>query len=311
MQKNKIEKLLLPLDGSKRSLEMVRHLGAMQPLQRYRIVLFHVFNSVPECYWDLGREPKSVKTAVHIKAWESEQRKIIEAMMNKARRILTQSGFDEAMVKVLIRDRKQGIARDIVKEARNGYAAIMIRRRGSGAIRAMVLGSVATKLIESITFAPLLIMGQQRATGRILIAMDSSDGAMRALDFVADHLGGYDYDVHLLHVIRGNGEITTKHPNLTTPQECRQIALDTMQTVFNEARKRLVEGGFSNNQISEEIKTNIYSRAAAIVKVAKEGGFETIVVGRRGVSRPRSFVIGRVSNKAIHMARRLGVWIIN
>ncbi len=76
-----------------------------------------------------------------------------------------------------------------------------------------MLGSVATKLIESITFAPLLILGQQKVTGKILIAMDSSDGAMRALDFVADHLGGYDYDVHLLHVIRGNGKSLHASPS--------------------------------------------------------------------------------------------------
>ncbi len=73
MQKKDAGKLLLPLDGSKRSLETVRHLGATKPFHRYKVVLFHVFNSVPECYWDLGREPKSVKTAIHIKAWEREQ----------------------------------------------------------------------------------------------------------------------------------------------------------------------------------------------------------------------------------------------
>jgi len=311
MQRIEAGKLLLPFDGSQRSLETVRHLSAMKPFQRQKVVLFHVFNSVPECYWDLAKEPKSLKTVVHVRAWEREQRKTIDATISKARRILIQAGFDEASVKVSIQNRKKGIARDIVKEAHNGYAAIIIRRRGAGAIRSMVLGSVATKLIEGITFAPLLIMGQQKATGKILIAMDFSDGAMRALDFVAGHFGNYDYDVHLLHVIRGNGEITSTHPHLTTTQDCLNMALDTIKNVFNEARKRLVAKGFSNNQISEEIRTGVFSRAAAIVKVAKEENFDTIVVGRKGVSRPRSFAIGRVSNKAIHMGRRLSVWVIN
>jgi nucleotide-binding universal stress UspA family protein len=80
---------------------------------------------------------------------------------------------------------------------------------------------------------------------------------------------------------------------------------------LDEARQRLIAGGFNHNQISEPIITGVFSRAAAIAKLAKAEGFSTIVVGRRGVSRPRSFVIGRVSNKLIHMARKLSVWVIN
>jgi nucleotide-binding universal stress UspA family protein len=311
MQTTKADKLLLPLDGSKRSLEMVRFLAQMKPFHRSKVVLLHVFNGVPESYWDLEKEPKSVRTVVHVKAWEREQRKAIEDTMNKARRILIQAGFDEEKVTLAIQNRKQGLARDIVKEAHNGYSAVMIRRRGAGAIRTLVLGSVATKLIGSITFAPLLIMGRQKATGKILMAMDSSDGAMRALDFVASHLGGYDYEVRLLHVIRGNGDVTLKHPELSTPPERRKLAYDMIRTVFNEARTRLIANGFSKNQISETIITDVHSRAAAIAKTAKEEGFDTIVVGRRGLSRPLPFAIGRVSNKVIHMARKLSVWVIN
>jgi nucleotide-binding universal stress UspA family protein len=311
MQKIEAQKLLLPIDGSKRSFETVRHFAAMKPFQRHKVVLFHVFNGVPECYFDIAKEPKSIKTAIHVKAWEIEQRKNIEATMEKARRILIQAGFNKESVRVSIQNRKRGIARDIVHEAHDRYAAVIIRRRGSGAIRSLVLGSVATKLIESITFAPLLIMGKEKMTGRILVAMDSSDGAMRALDFVAAQLGGYDYDVRLLHVIRGNGDIARKRPDLRNPQESRQLAKDQIKTAFNKARKHLIAGGFSDNQISEKIVTSAVSRAAAIAEIAKKEGFGTIVIGRTGVSRPRGFFIGRVANKAIHVARRFSVWVIN
>jgi nucleotide-binding universal stress UspA family protein len=310
MKATATEKILLPLDGSKRGLDTVRHLAAMKPFHRCKVLLFHVFNSVPECFWDLEREPKSVKTVVHVKAWESEQRKAMEAHLGKARRILVAAGFGLESVGVSVQNRKKGIARDIVKEAHEGYSAVMIRRRGSGAFRSLVLGSVATKLIDQVTFMPLLIVGRQRATGKILIAMDSSDGAMRAVDYVAAHLGGYDYGVHLLNVIRGNGGIARMHPHLATPEECRQIAIGTIRNVFTEARKRLIASGFGDRQISEEIVTGAFSRAGAVAKVAKEQAFDTIVVGRRGLSRPRPFAIGRVANKVIHVARRMSVWVI-
>lgn len=311
MQKIKKDKILLPLDGSKRSLETVRYFATMKPFQRYKVVLFHVFNIVPECYWDLAKEPKSIKVVLHVKAWETEQRKEIDATMGKARKLLLQGGFDKESIKVLIRNRQKGIARDIIREAHNGYAAVIIRRRGSGALRSMVLGSVATKLIESISFAPVLIMGRQKRTGKVLIAMDGSDGAMRALDFVAEQLGGFDYDVRLIHVIRGSSDIARKHPHLSTPEECRKMAHDIIKTVFSGARTRLVANGFSSNQISETIITDVSSRAGAIAKIVKDEGFDTIVIGRRGISRPRSFAIGRVSNKVIHMARQFSVWVVD
>ena len=44
MQAKGIKKLLLPLDGSKRSIETVHRLSAMKPFRSYRVVLLHVFN---------------------------------------------------------------------------------------------------------------------------------------------------------------------------------------------------------------------------------------------------------------------------
>lgn len=311
MQKIKPQKILLPFDGSKRSLNTIRQFAAMKPFQRHKVVLFHVFNCIPECYYDIAKEPKSVKTVPYARGWEIEQRKSIVAAMAKARQLLLQAGFDKESVSVVISNRKRGIARDIVHEAHDRYAAVVIRRRGSGALRSLVLGGVAVKLIESITFAPLLIIGKQKVTGKILIAMDNSAGAMRAVDFVAAQLGGYDYDVRLLHVIRGDREIALKRPNLNNPQESRKLAVNTIKAVFKKAGEHLSANGFSYNQISEKILTRVSSRAAAITEMAKKEGFDTIVVGRRGVSRPRSFFIGRVSNKAIHMARQFSVWVIN
>jgi nucleotide-binding universal stress UspA family protein len=46
-------------------------------------------------------------------------------------------------------EQKKGIARDIIREARNGYDAVVTRRRGMTGLRSIVLGSVATKLVEN------------------------------------------------------------------------------------------------------------------------------------------------------------------
>lgn len=311
MKKTEARKILLPLDGSKRSFDTIRQLAALKSFQRHKVVLFHVFNRIPECYLDLAKEPKSVKTVPHARAWEIEQRKNMEATLEKARQMLWQAGFSKDSVKITIQNRKRGVARDIIHEAHDRYAAVVIRRRGKGAIRSLVLGSVAAKLIEGITFTPLLIMGKQKTAGKILIAVDGSAGATRAVDFVATHLGGYDYDVRLVHVIRCSKTIARQRPDLNNPLESRQATTARAKEIFKTASQRLVANGFSYNQISGKMISSALSRAEAITDLAKKERIGTIVVGRRGVSRPSSFFIGRVSNKAIHMARQFSVWVIS
>ncbi len=80
---------------------------------------------------------------------------------------------------------------------------------------------------------------------------------------------------------------------------------------MNEAKSRLKKTGFSEEQISSEILTYQKSRAAAIVKKATKGSYDTIVLGRRGLTAVGDFGIGRVSRKILQFAYRSTVWIVS
>ncbi|MEE8620893.1 MAG: universal stress protein [Syntrophobacteria bacterium] len=43
---------------------------------------------------------------------------------------------------------------------------------------------------------------------------------------------------------------------------------------------------------------------------AQEGEYGTIVMGRRGLSKVREFLMGRVTNKVLHRAEGFAVWIV-
>jgi len=79
---------------------------------------------------------------------------------------------------------------------------------------------------------------------------------------------------------------------------------------IEEARKVLLQSGFKKDRISTKIIAGVLSRAAAIVKEARQENYDTIVLGRRGLSQVRTFFIGRVTNKVIHMARERTVWVV-
>jgi nucleotide-binding universal stress UspA family protein len=84
-----------------------------------------------------------------------------------------------------------------------------------------------------------------------------------------------------------------------------------MEGVFKDAQKRLIESGLDPEQITTRIITGVPSRAGAIMEEARREAAGTIVVGRRGLSKVQEFFIGRVSNKVIHLAKDLAVWVVN
>ena len=310
MKKKKKQKILVPVDGSDRALNTVKYVARFNPFRNMDIVLFHVFSSVPEGYWDLEKDPRSTSTVRQVKSWEVQQRKNMEKFMENASQVLLKVGFSSESITIKIQNRKKGIARDIIREARNGYAAIVTRRRGMTGLRRIVLGSIATKLVEKLTFVPLILVGKRTPNNKILLAFDGSENAASALEFVGSLFGGFDYEVSLFHVIRSNGEGQPEYQHIFSSKEYTRAARKEMSETLKAAQTKLIDMGLTTDKVSTQIAEKAISRAGAIADRAKQEDFGTIVMGRRGHSRIRDFFIGRVTNKVVHMARDRTVWVI-
>lgn len=293
------KRLLLALDGSDRAFQTVRYVSEISNLKKMQVVLFTVFNKIPEYYWDLESQPHMGRRLRDIRVWEMQQEKDIKKHMEKARRHLLNAGFSGDAVSIAFHERTSGIARDIIKEARKGYDGVVIGRKGWTRIRNLTLGSVSSKLLQKVSFISLLLVGKGALPGKILIAMDASEGSKRTVDYVGAMLGGSGLEVMLLHVVRGN------------TKERIQDAQTTIVPVFDEAKSALTKAGFESEALNSKIITGAQSRAATLVQEAREGGYKTIFIGRRGMSKIREFFIGRVSNKVIQLAKGLAVWVVS
>jgi len=305
-------KMLILLDGSEKALGTVRYIGNLsEPLRHIKLVLFHVFSSVPDCYWDMEREPKSVKMMPQLRAWERTKRKEIESHMEKAVEILRTAGFQEDGITVKIQNRKKGIARDIIREAKKGYRAVVLRRRGVGALKRIILGSVATKLIAKLSFIPIVIVGQLPVTKNILLPVDGSEGASRAVAFATDLLGGYNFSVELVHIFREGSRKNTKENDDLIPELCSETMREDITTVLKKTKRQMIASGFETDAVTWKIIFGKKSRAKAIVQEATHQGCGGIVMGRSGLSKAGDFFIGRVSNKVIHLDRKQTVCIVS
>ena len=303
------KKLLVLTDGSDRSMLSIQYIGQFLPPTGLHLVLFHVFDPVPECYWDLENESHMATMVGQLKSWEQEKRDGLNRFMENATELLVGCGFDRSCIEIKIKDREVGIARDIIKEAAVGYDAIMLRRRGAGALESLVMGSVANKLLSKLTEVPLIIGGQIWPVKKTLLAIDGSDASWRVVNTVCRFLSDAGHEIQLFNVVRGLTPWVPELPDAMI-QDRFELARKEMTALFSELKEKLVAAGFHADKISEKIVTGELSRAGAIIREATDNGFGAIVVGRRGISKVEEFFLGRVSTKVIHGGRNHTVWVV-
>jgi len=304
------DKILVAVDASDRCMETIKHITQRDPFQKKHLVLYHVFITLPDFYWDIEMEPQSRGAVAHARAWEAAKKNDIEKFMEKARKMLLDAGFPKEAVTVKIKQSEKGIARDIVEEAKDGYLAVIISRSGEGELPEPFLGSNASKVIHKLHFVPVFIAGKRLPGKNILVALDRSEDAMRAVDFVGELMGGHDFNVTLLHVIRNGEQIKPGASFKPMPEEDIQTEEQKMQALFDEAKRRLVDYGFKPDHVTSKVITGASSPPRAIVQEAEQGGYSPIVIGRRGLSKLQEFFMGSVSNQVIQLGVEQAVWVV-
>ena len=311
-----LKKFLVAVDGSRHSLEAVRYVSKCFPPKHMEIVLFNVFSKVPEFFYDLRKEPRFQKHIVEQRGWKKTLKDSIESFMREACEILINAEVPNEAIVVNIHERKEGIARDIIRESKKGYNAVVVGRSGLSKFKDFfIIGSVANKLLASITDVPIFVVGGKPESGKILLALDKSEGTMHAVDYVLTMLSEMISHVTLFHVVRGFNIFERKHEYLFDQgydeQKWTKTVKSEMESVFTETTNRLIKAGLNAKRITIKIVTGVPSRSGAIVQEASEGEYGTIVVGRRGLSNVKEFFMGRVSNNVVEFAKEHTVLVVS
>jgi len=153
---------------------------------------------------------------------------------------------------------------------------------------------------------------------KILVAIDDSENAMRAVEFIAN-LFTTDNKITLFNVIQDTAALCEMNsPELTPYFKSQQSSFCTLEEkkqklvnqALQKAREILMDTGFDENSITikSEIKKNGVARD--IVKEA-QSGYNVIVLGRRGVSGIKDFILGSISQKVFNSAKDISVLFVN
>jgi nucleotide-binding universal stress UspA family protein len=298
MARQENKRILIALDGSRRALKAVTYVSNIPSFQKMEVVLLHIFSRVPQTYLDFESQPIWAQEVRDVRGWAIQEKSDLHDYMERAKQCLAEAGFHNDAVQIDIREKEVGIARDIIEDTKRGkYAAVIAGRRGVSRLSSILLGNVAFKLLERLSFVPLALVGTNPQPGRILIGMDGSDSCMQAVDTASSYFRDTSFKVMLLHVVRSEDPAVIKE------------ASERIEPVFEDAKKRLVKSGFESSKIASKIVADAESRASTIVEEAQAGAYGTIIVGRRGHSRVHDFFMGRVSNKVVQLAVEQAVWV--
>jgi nucleotide-binding universal stress UspA family protein len=312
-------KILLALDGSDQSFEAARYVSQFFQPKRLDLVIFHVSSKIPESFWDVEKSPTHREQLAPVAAWATQEETRIQEFTKKAREMFIHEGVPENSIEINIQQKKAGIARDILHEAKGNYDLVVVGRWGISKLKDLVWGGVANKLIGHMVHCPLCVVGGKPQTGKILVALDTSEEAMKAVDFVGTMMKDMDWQVTLFHVIRNDDFTSPRYQTSFVLHKewegkVREKFLEAEKAIaraYEEAVERLQKAGVNPDLIATKTVTGVASRAKAIVDQARKGDFGTVVVGRRGLSRVEEFFIGRVSKKVLQLAKEMAVWVVN
>jgi len=153
---------------------------------------------------------------------------------------------------------------------------------------------------------------------KILVAFDDSDNAMRAVEYIANFFTT-DNKITLFNIAQDTAALCDMNsPALTPYFKSQQSSFCTLEDkkkslvdiALQKARKKLIAAGFEEKNITLKAETKKKGVARDIVKEA-QSGYNIIVLGRRGQSGIKEFILGSVSHKVFQLVKDISVLVVN
>lgn len=309
------KKILIAVDGSSYSLQAIKYVATLCSGAPVAVSLLHVLPMASEeLLWQISMDENfKAKIKEQYERFNDECQHAAQKFLDEAKEILVNSCYMPDLIVTMLRRWQTGIARDIIAEAQKGYDAVVVGRRGLGKVESLMLGSVCTKVVQGIGQIPVWVIGGEILSGKMLLAVDESPNSRQAVIYAAPYAAQTGAEVTLFHVVRQF--FPGWSPSLTSAGKAIETELHEhlqpkIQQMFAEYQGCLVNAGLAPDKIRTECRFGSSSRAAEILAAAREGNYGAVIMGRRGISAVRQFIMGRVTTKVLNGAEGLAVWIV-
>ncbi len=301
--------ILVAIDGSVYSSNSLDYLAKLFAADRQlNIHLLHVVSSGgADKDWMYDVDP------LRPRASDNDKRSLLARKhLKDAQERLQRHGFSEQQIQTRTKS-ASGICGAIREEAERGnYDAVLIGRRGLGAVGNMFFGSTSTDLIEKCHRSPLWIVDGNIRTTRFLLAVHSHPSSLMAADHLAFMLKDHpSVEICMYHSNSVFGKQSPARPEDFHGQWGKSWCdkyLDLDNFLFYAHAQLLADNGFPRRRIKQLPMQMHIDVSSDLLKQAKQHNCGTIVIGRRRRDLSRGQLKG-VSDKTVKQAQDLAVWL--
>jgi nucleotide-binding universal stress UspA family protein len=153
---------------------------------------------------------------------------------------------------------------------------------------------------------------------KILVAIDDSENAIRAVEFVANTFTT-DNRVTLFNVVQDTATMCEMNspeltPYFTSQQKSFCLLEEKKKELVTKALQKsktiFMDAGFEEKNITLKAELKKNGIARDIIQEAKSD-YDAIVMGKRGVSGIKDFLLGSISQKVFNLAKDVSVLFVN
>ena len=305
--------IVVPVDGSENSLKSLDFINLLfGPEHNIKTTLFYVMPRLPPIL--VEEIKKSKETIKMLQDIESRNTETAQRLLQAAKDRLIDMGFTKATVEAVFRKVEVGIARDIVHWSEKKKAdAVFITTRGRSRLETFFMGEIAAKVVEYCRVCPVWMLKGSIRNKHVLVAVDNSKNALRAVDHAGFMLSGTDANVTLFHSKRDVRRFIPQAVLEEFPEVqkyWRQKAGEEIVPFMQKAKDRLLAAGLGETQITSRVVDGSRSAAADILNEAQSSGTGTIFLGLRGYSGVEDYKMGSVTRKVLNQAVDMAVSIV-
>ena len=306
------KKVMIAIDDSfysKKAMEYAAAIGSL--VKELRYVLFHVQPKISEFLVEDSRtDPKAVAALRNVKR---QNRARSNNILEEAHAYLSKKGVDERHIEIVSEPYRRGTARSILHYgAKVSCNAVIIGHRGVSRLAESFVGSVANSVLAYTKTMPVWAVGGSPKTQKIMVAIDGSESALRAVAHVARMTSGNpSAKITLFHVTPRLRDYCTVDFEADKESIEKVISRGDKKCVddfYVHAKHQFEKAEIKRDQIIIREVGSTMSIGKSIVNEAREGEFGTVVVGRSGLN--KSFFIGSVSQFVINQASNCAVWMV-